>query len=90
MQVFAVFGVSSSDVIAKALAEHYPNDHLEVEGDSFLVAAAGVTSKDLATRLGIEPGADSLAIVAPVYQFWGCHHANVWEWINVKAQQNGT
>ena len=91
MRVFGVFGITDSDAIAKAVAEAYPDDHLAIDENSFLVAADDATTKDVGTRLGFaeeEPAA--LGIVARFDAFWGFHHAHIWEWIGVKAQKNGS
>ena len=94
MQVFAVFDVDDHHAMEKKLQERFPEDHLVVSSPqrhgrgSFFVAANGLTTKDLAERLGLLND-DQRGIVVPVTTYWGRHDPTTWEWINVKAQQNG-
>ena len=82
MQVFAVFGVNPSGRFAENLESTYPGNYFKVDENAFLVAANGETSQEVSDKLGIGAGDSGVAgVVIPVYNFWGFHDRQTWEWL---------
>ena len=92
-QVFAMFDVNNRARVQKRLEESFPDDFLPVGSQAFLVAASGITTRQLADRLGLStPNSlqpSQTGIVVPVTTYWGLHNTDVWEWIAAKTQANG-
>ena len=86
MQVFAIFGVNHPEHVLKKLNEHYGGSYYAADGNTFFVTCDGVTTRQLADRLGFDGSESDLrGIVIPVHSYWGQHFRDLWEWIALKA-----
>ena len=83
MQVFAVFGMADSVKAFDRAREQYPANHKLIDAHSFLVAAQGMTTQDVATSIGLDK---ETGIVIAVAAFWGFHNRDTWEWMSVKEK----
>ena len=83
MQVFAVFGMTDSAKIIRQAQEKYPNDHKPIDANSFLVAARGMTSQEVAESIGLDK---ERGIVVAVTAYYGFHNRDIWEWMGIKER----
>ena len=87
MQVFAILGVAplppdvdpGQSVVSKIVSQ-FPDDHLPINDYTYFVACKGLTTQDLANKIGIEDG-PGVGIVVNVGSYWGRYNASVWEWL---------
>lgn len=89
MTIFAIFRVSHPDKMRDALARVFPNNHLQVKDDEWLLSASG-TARDVSDKLGVTPGNDTGgAIIFSMANYYGRSDTQIWEWIKAKAEQSG-
>ncbi|HVA17505.1 MAG TPA: hypothetical protein VMV59_07305 [Candidatus Dormibacteraeota bacterium] len=86
MTVFAIVNVGNPLAVEAALVANFPGDFLQLSPTEWLVAARGVTAKDVSDKLGISEG-KSNGIVFTTAGYFGRAPNNVWEWIGVKIAQ---
>ena len=89
MRVFAVFNISNRGVVLERLREHYPDQHIDANRESFFVATTGETSQQVSEKLGFGADNVSAGIVLGVTTYWGRADPNLWEWISAKMEANG-
>ena len=89
MAVFVIFRVGNPPLMRKLLQENFPNDHLEIKGDQWLVSAAG-SAKSLSERLQAAAPNQLYgnAIIFRMSSYWGHAPTEVWEWIYDKMKAN--
>jgi hypothetical protein len=88
MTVFAVINASNPTGLTQALNIHFPGNYLQIAPTEWLVAALGVTAKDVSDKLGITEGTSGSAIVLTTAGYFGRAPNNVWEWLSAKIQQS--
>lgn len=90
MQIFAVISQPNpnTDRLAAVIEETFPQDHLKVSDDVWLVAGEG-TPKEVSDKLGVSNGTNGSAIVVEVGAYFGFASRNIWNWIKVKGTQTG-
>jgi hypothetical protein len=89
MQIFVIFNISDRAKLGTAVREAFPANHLELAGGEWLVAAQ-MTSKEVSDRLQITNGENGSGIVFAMGGYFGRADAAVWEWVALKAEQNGS
>ena len=93
MQVFAVFRVTDQNHVRARLKEFYPENHFDDGYGVFFVASDGETTKQVASKIGIgddDGGGVTSGIVTPMTTYWGRAPSELWEWVSVKRQANGS
>jgi hypothetical protein len=90
MGVFIVFKPSSPENLQAAIEKNFPNDHMSVAENVWLVSSIG-TAREVSARIGI--GSNTVmtghvgdAIVVGVDSYYGRAPSNIWEWIKVKTE----
>jgi hypothetical protein len=86
MTVFVVLKVSSPQLLKPAIESKFPNDHLYLGKDEWLVSSASMTSRDVSDALGVSEGPNGDAVVLAVAGFWGRATQDVWEWLTLKMK----
>ena len=88
MTVFAILNVANPLAMQNALNEKFPDNHLQVNATAYLVAAVGLTAKDVSDKLGVtESDSTGSAIIFTTSGYYGRAPTNVWEWIAAKIAQ---
>jgi hypothetical protein len=87
MTVFAVINAADPLNLGLALNVNFPGNVLQVSANEWLVAASGITAKDVADKVGITDGSKGAAIVLTTAGYYGRAPNNVWEWLVAKIQQ---
>ena len=87
MTIFVVLRVQDAARMKAALAEKYPEDHLDLGNDEWLVSAKG-TAKGLSDHLGVtsDPATAGNAIIFSMDSYFGRASADIWEWIKAKSE----
>ena len=89
MQAFAVFDVSDPDAARERIKTRYGDNCYETGRNSFFVATAGETTRQLASAIELGDESASSGIVIPMTSYRGRHDSQLWEWIGVKLNANG-
>jgi hypothetical protein len=87
MIVFAVINANKPVNLESAIIRNFPEDHLKISGTEWLIAARGMTAKDVSDKLGITDGSNGSAIIFTTANYYGRAPNNVWEWLSVKLAQ---
>lgn len=87
MTVFVILNADVPASVDAALNATFPGDFLQISSAEWLVAARGLTAKDISDKLGISDGKSGAAIIFTTAGYYGRAPANVWEWLNAKITQ---
>lgn len=87
MTVFAVINAADPATLETALNATFPGNVLQISANEWLVAANGITAKDVADKVGITDGSKGAAIVFTTAGYYGRASNNIWEWLVAKLQQ---
>ncbi len=87
MTVFVVLNASHPIKVGQALKTNFGENYLQISSGEWLVAASGLTAKDISDKLGISEGTNGSAIIFTTAGYWGRAGNNIWEWIGTKIQQ---
>lgn len=86
MGIFVIFRVANAAKMSAALKTHFPDDHLDIGQNEWLVSAKG-TAKEISDKLGISDGAGAgNAIVFSMGSYFGRAATNIWDWIKAKSE----
>lgn len=68
--------------IAVKITEQYPDRHLQISGNAWLVATQAST-KEVSSRLSASMANDELlsAVIVQVRDYYGYASNNIWEWV---------
>lgn len=90
MTIFAVFRVAKPELLGPAIAREFPNDHLALGQDEWLISA-DLTPNEVSDRIGIttDPSETGSAIVFSMRSYFGRAPSNVWDWIKTKTEASG-
>ena len=86
MAIFVIFNITNPDAIAGAMANAFPQDHLQIRNDQYLVSAF-MTAKDVSDRLMISEGDNGNGIVFRMESYFGRTPVTIWDWVKTKAEQ---
>ncbi|MGD1072924.1 MAG: hypothetical protein ABSB15_22610 [Bryobacteraceae bacterium] len=91
MAIFVVMGLGDPAALGEAIQEHFPDEYYALESDKWFVSADGVTSKDIAIKLGMRKADKGITgIVLPISGYNGLASPDIWEWLRAKmARPNG-
>jgi hypothetical protein len=87
MTVFAIINATDPANLEIALKATFPENFLQVSVNEWLVAATGITAKDVSDKIGITDGSKGSAIVFTTAGYYGRASNNIWEWLTAKLQQ---
>ena len=85
MSVFAIFRVTDPAKLKAAIAEVYPNDHIDLGTNEWMVFDKG-TAIDVSTKLRISDASNGLEIIVGVAGYYGRAPTPIWEWIKAKLE----
>jgi hypothetical protein len=87
MGIFVVFHVKDPAKIRAAIAAKFPNDHLDLGDNEWLVSSKG-TARTVSDEIGITGSAPSAgsAIVISMQGYYGRAATNIWDWVKAKAE----
>lgn len=85
MGIYVIFRVSSPDKIKQAISAEFPNDHIFVGHNEWLVSTKG-TAKEVSDKLKITDGANGVAMVFGMSGYFGRASSDIWDWIKAKAE----
>jgi hypothetical protein len=91
MTIFVVCRVTNPDLVGPAIKQKFPNDHLQLKPDEWLVAAKG-TARGISDHIGITSGekpALGSAMVFATVGYYGFAQPEIWEWIKTKTEATG-
>ena len=81
--MFAVLDIDSDGSVTQKIKAEFPDSHLAINKHTFLVTCEGVTTQDLAKKIGLGSEEDTdRGIVFSLGVFWGNHSPNTWEWLS--------
>ena len=88
MAIFAVMVQPNEKApnLRTAIAAIYPDDHLKISDDAYLVAAKGTTAKEISDKLEISSGTNGLAVILQTTDFWGRASTATWAWLKAKGE----
>lgn len=86
MSIFVVFRVQDPLKISAAIAKEFPNDHLSVDHNEWLISSSS-TALDVAGKLGVSTGENGGAIIFAMSGYYGRAPTSIWDWIKAKAEQ---
>lgn len=69
----------------ESLAQFYPDKHLEVNSEEWLVAGFG-TAKEVSDKLGISEGITGTALVFKMASYYGRASSDIWDWIKTQSE----
>lgn len=93
MEFFAIIStVAENPQLAEAVRATYPDAHVEVGPQSWVVGDRGRTSQEVCAKLGIKtstsPGTGTEdAFVVRFDSYYGFAPRNIWEWLSVKSKE---
>lgn len=89
MSVYVIFRASNPTLMRTVLEEVFPDDHLEVQDDEWLVSSSG-SAKSVSDRLeAVAPDNHfGSAIVCRVSSYWGRAPTEIWDWILDKMEES--
>ncbi|MBU1313972.1 MAG: hypothetical protein KJ947_22535 [Alphaproteobacteria bacterium] len=87
MNIFAIFKVSSPLQVENAVNAAFPDDHMRLQDDEWLVASSA-SAQDVSDRLGITSGENGSAIVFRMGSYYGRASTNIWDWIKTKSEES--
>jgi hypothetical protein len=87
MIVFVVINVSNPPGLESAITRSFPGDHLQIAPTEWLIAARGMTAKDVSDRLGMTDATNGSALLFTMANYYGRAANNIWEWLSVKFAQ---
>lgn len=89
MTIFVVFRVSDPEKMKTAMQSAFPNNHLQVDTDEWIVSATG-TAKDISEKLGVTKGENSTvvgpAMIFSMANYYGRATTEIWDWIKSKLE----
>lgn len=91
MTIFSVTILSFSQPVADEIKKAYPNDHLAISNDQYLISTIG-TASDVSAKIGLYDPKNPTApptgsgIVFSTNGYFGRAPSNVWEWIKAKLE----
>ena len=89
MTIFVVFRVAYPDRMDEAIRSKYPDSHIKVDDDEWLISARG-TAVEVSNDLGIT-APDSKTVTGPAMVFsmanyYGRATTEIWDWIKTKLE----
>ncbi len=86
MGIFVVFRVHDPLKMKAAIEAAFPNDHIQVNPDEWLISSAG-TAIGISEKLGIsDVKNDLIGIVFGMSGYYGRASNEIWDWIKAKAE----
>jgi hypothetical protein len=85
MNIFVVFKVSDSTKLERAIEDVYPEDHLKLQDDEWLISG-GSTAQEVSDRLGVSSGDNGSAMIFRMGSYYGRASTNIWDWIKTKSE----
>jgi hypothetical protein len=91
MAIFVVFRVQNPALMRAAVASAFPNDHMEIGNNEWLISAQG-TAKEISDRLGVtdqppgQPTRAGNAMIFSMQNYYGRASSDIWEWIKTKVE----
>lgn len=85
MNVFVIFKASHPTSLNAAVESVFPEDHLRLQEDEWLVAGP-LTAQEVSDRLQISNGENGSAIVFRMGSYYGRASTNIWDWIKTKSE----
>jgi len=86
MTIFVVFKVADPAKMQAAVLSAFPNDHLRLQDNEWLVSGVG-TAKEISDKLNISPpNGSGSAIVFSMANYYGRATTETWDWIKAKAE----
>jgi hypothetical protein len=87
MAAFIVVGLPPSPTALRAkVVSAYADTHLQLSETAWLVADKGVTTQQVAIKLGINVGGMN-GFVSKVESYFGLAPPNTWEWLKLRAPE---
>jgi hypothetical protein len=86
MTIFVVFNVSNPQLVKVAIEKIFPNDHLFLGNNEWLISSPLMTSRDVGNAIQISEGQNGNAIIMAMAGYWGRASNNIWEWIAAKGK----
>lgn len=87
MTVFAIINASHPSSIQAALTANFAGDFLQISPTDWLVAARGMTAKDISDKLEVTEGKSGAAIIFTTAGYFGRASDQVWQWLAAKIGQ---
>lgn len=86
MTIFVVFRVAKPEKMQQAVTAAFPNDHLQLQDDEWLVSGIG-TAKEISDKLRVsEPEGSGSAMIFSMANYYGRATTEIWDWIKSKAE----
>jgi hypothetical protein len=85
MSVFVILRVAVPEKLRAAIVEVYPDDHIELAPNEWMVADKG-TAIDVSNKLKITDATSGLAMVVGVEGYYGRAPTPIWDWLKAKLE----
>lgn len=80
-------GLGDATVLKEKVEEQFLDNYYTIDEDKWLVAAEGLTTKDVAAKLGMAKTGGTRGIVISIAGYNGLAPADIWEWLKAKASK---
>jgi hypothetical protein len=87
MNAFAVMSKVENPALNEAVEEKFPGASLKLAENTWLVAAKGLTTREVAETIGAKRGGISGVVVARIDSYSGFASRDIWEWLKVKSAE---
>lgn len=87
MTIFALMTPEPNPKLDSAVERLFANASYVVTPTQRLIAAAGVTAKDVSDKLGITTGELGKVLIVSVGNYYGRHSTDLWEWIRANWEK---
>jgi hypothetical protein len=87
MIAFAVMSVAPNPALDQMVLDAFKDAHFQISANIWLVAARGMTSREVSERLNVKPGGIGGVVVVKIDGYFGLASREIWEWLNVKTSE---
>ncbi len=87
MNPFAIMSVTENPALNMAVEREFPGASLKLAPNTWLVAARGLTTREVSEKVGVMPEGISGVVVVKIEGYFGFAPRNIWEWLKVKTTE---
>ena len=87
MAIFALISPAESAALEKAVIEQFRDRYFKISAGQFMISAYNTTPQRLAEQLGTRDGGLGQVLIITVSDYFGCHSASLWQWLEAEARR---
>ncbi|MHB1102590.1 MAG: hypothetical protein ACYC0C_07390 [Devosia sp.] len=88
MKLFLAVG-QKPDIFDPAVELAFPDDSRHLGPGQWLIAVDGLTTKEIADKVGASSGEKGRMFISALGSYWGWHETDLWEWIEARKNKVG-